>query len=98
MNLHKILLDATGKNWKIEIVKGKLGQTLFQKENAKVEEDKKSIMEYPLVKAIMAEFKGAKIETITRKIMESDDDEEEVSFEHSGDDTGLIFDEDKDDA
>ena len=98
MNLHKILLDATGKNWKIEIVKGKLGQTLFQKENAKVEEDKKSIMEYPLVKAIMAEFKGAKIETITRKIMESDDDEEEVSFEHSGDDTGLNFDEDKDDA
>ena len=98
MNLHKILLDATGKNWKIEIVKGKLGQTLLQKENAKVEEDKKSIMEYPLVKAIMAEFKGAKIETITRKIMEEDDDDEDVSFEHSGDDSGLIFDEDKDDA
>ena len=25
-------------------------------------------MEYPLVKAIMAEFKGAKIETLTRRV------------------------------
>ena len=98
MNLHKILQDATGKNWKIEIVKGKLGQTLFQKENAKAEEDKKSIMEYPLVKAIMAEFKGAKIETITRKIMEDDDEENDLSFGGSGDDNGLIYDEERDDA
>ena len=98
MGLHKVLLDATGKKWKIEIVKGRLGQTIFQKENAKAEEDKKSIMEYPLVKAIMAEFKGAKIETITRKIMENDDDDAQAVFEHGGDDNGLIFDEDKDDA
>lgn len=75
LNLHKILEEATGKSWKIEITKGSLGQTISQKENAKTEEEKRNIMEYPLVKAIMAEFKGAKIETLTRKIMENDDDE-----------------------
>lgn len=75
LNLHKILEEATGKSWKIEIIKGSLGQTISQKENAKTEEEKRNIMEYPLVKAIMAEFKGAKIETLTRKIMENDDDE-----------------------
>ncbi|MDO5385677.1 MAG: DNA polymerase III subunit gamma/tau [Pseudomonadota bacterium] len=75
LNLHKILEEATGKSWKIEIIKGSLGQTISQKENAKTEEERRNIMEYPLVKAIMAEFKGAKIETLTRKIMENDDDE-----------------------
>ena len=29
-------------------------------------------MEYPLVKAIMAEFKGARIETMTRNIIENE--------------------------
>lgn len=80
LNLHKILEEATGKSWKIEIIKGSLGQTISQKENAKTEEEKRNIMEYPLVKAIMAEFKGAKIETLTRKIMENDDDEGTSSF------------------
>ncbi len=80
LNLHKILEEATGKSWKIEIIKGSLGQTISQKENAKTEEEKRNIMEYPLVKAIMAEFKGAKIETLTRKIMENDDDEGASSF------------------
>ena len=80
LNLHKILEEATGKSWKIEIIKGSLGQTISQKENAKTEEEKRNIMEYPLVKAIMAEFKGAKIETLTRKIMENNDDEGASSF------------------
>ena len=57
-----------------------MGQTISQKENAKTEEEKRNIMEYPLVKAIMAEFKGAKIETLTRKIMENNDDEGASSF------------------
>lgn len=67
MNLRKILAEATGKDWKIDIQRGHLGETIADKERAKSEEDKRSIMEYPLVKAIMAEFKGAKIETLTRR-------------------------------
>ena len=68
MNLHKILAEATGKEWKIGILRGHLGETIADKERAKSEEEKRSIMEYPLVKAIMAEFKGAKIETLTRRV------------------------------
>lgn len=68
MNLHKILTEATGKEWKIDILRGHLGETIADRERAKTEEDKRSIMEYPLVKAIMAEFKGAKIETLTRRV------------------------------
>lgn len=67
MNLRKILAEATGKDWKIDIQRGHLGETIADKERAQSEEDKRSIMEYPLVKAIMAEFKGAKIETLTRR-------------------------------
>lgn len=68
MNLHKILTEATGREWKIDILRGHLGETIADRERAKTEEDKRSIMEYPLVKAIMAEFKGAKIETLTRRV------------------------------
>lgn len=66
MTLHKELLEATGKNWKIETLRGQMGQTIAQKENAAAEENKRNISEYPLVKAILAEFKGSKIETLTR--------------------------------
>ena len=38
---------------------------------------KKDVMDLPLVKAIMAEFKGAKIESLTRKIVESAEKGEE---------------------
>uniref|UniRef100_UPI00402A3479 DNA polymerase III subunit gamma/tau n=1 Tax=Candidatus Scatocola faecipullorum TaxID=2840917 RepID=UPI00402A3479 len=76
LNLHKILTEATGLTWKIELSRGALGVTLADLERAAEEEEKRNIMEYPLVKAIMAEFKGAKIETATRRITETDDDEE----------------------
>lgn len=66
LNLHKELLAATGKNWKLETLRGQMGETLAAKENAEDEANKRSISEYPLVKAILAEFKGAKIETLTR--------------------------------
>ena len=80
MNLHKIFEQATGKSWKIDTVRGNLGQTLFQKEDAKLAEERKDIMESPLVKAILAEFKGARIETITRKISQnSEDDDDDTS-------------------
>lgn len=74
MNLHHLLSEITGKKWKIDSQYGTLGVTLAKKERAKDEENKKNISEYPLVKAILAEFKGAKIETLTRKIIEQNSD------------------------
>lgn len=90
LNLHKILTEATGLTWKIELSRGALGVTLADLERAAEEEEKRNIMEYPLVKAIMAEFKGAKIETATRRITETDDDEE-IYF--GSDNNELIYDE-----
>ena len=84
MNLHKILTEATGLTWKIDILRGCVGETLADQERAELEEDKRSISEYPLVKAILAEFKGAKIETLTRKITSesAEEDEDEVFFDN----------------
>ena len=73
MNLHKALLEATGKEWKIDSSHGALGITIASKEKTAEEEYKRNVCEYPLVKAILAEFKGAKIETLTRKINDSND-------------------------
>lgn len=82
MNLHKELLQATGRNWKIESVRGAMGQTLAAKETAVEDENKRNISEYPLVKAILAEFKGAKIETLIRlqKEVSGDDEVETETF------------------
>ena len=77
VNLRKLLSEATGKEWKIDSVHGELGLTIAQKEKAAEDEYRKNIMEYPLVKAIMAEFKGAKIESLTRKLIQEADDNDE---------------------
>lgn len=68
LNLQKLLLEATGQKWEIETVRGSLGETIAQQEQAQDEQNKKSVSDLPLVKAILSEFKGAKIETLTRKI------------------------------
>lgn len=70
INLHKTLTEATGLEWKIDSARGVLGETIASKEKAEDEENKRTASEDPLVKAILAEFKGAKIETLTRKIAE----------------------------
>ena len=67
LNLQKALTEATGRNWQIDIRRGPLGETLADKEKAALEQNKRSISEYPLVKAILSEFKGARIDTLTRK-------------------------------
>ena len=73
-------------NWHIKLAlserKGPVGETLADKEAAVIEADKRSAAENPLVKAILSEFKGARIDTVTRKASasgtsESDDEEEQ---------------------
>lgn len=83
LNLQKALVEATGQNWQIEIRHGPLGETLADKEKAALEQDKRDISEYPLVKAILSEFKGARIDTLTRKYnpsesLEKDDSDNEI--------------------
>ena len=84
MNLHKLLSDATGKQWEIEIVKGEVGETIAEKEKSAVEAKKKNVAEYPLVKRILEEFKGSKIETVIRKNLDNLAEEEpEISEENN---------------
>jgi DNA polymerase-3 subunit gamma/tau len=91
-NLIKALQQTTGQNWEIDVLKGSLGETIADKENASLAEKKRDVMAYPLVKAIMNEFKGAKIESLSRRTPENAESAEngDISFETN---TDLIFDE-----
>jgi len=76
MNFQKFLTHATGKTWKIDIIKGDLGETIADKEKTIIEAKKKNVSEYPLVKKILEEFRGSKIETVIRKNLENIAEEE----------------------
>lgn len=75
-NLRKFLEVETGINWVIDFDYEPLGETLAYLESKELNKDKENISEYPLVKAILSEFKGAKIETIVRKAVEDAEDDE----------------------
>lgn len=79
-NLRKFLTKETGVSWVIDIDYEPLGETLAFKETKELERDKKNISEYPLVKAILSEFNGAKIETVIRKAVEEAEDDEAAEF------------------
>ena len=62
--------------------KGPLGETIADKEKTEVDVKKKNVAEYPLVKKILEEFKGAKIETVIRKnLAKLSEEEPEISEE-----------------
>ena len=90
LNLQKVLTEATGENWTIETSRGKMGETIAQHEQAADEANKRNVADLPLVKAILAEFKGSKIETLTRKLTEESLEDETTGFE----DAETYFDED----
>lgn len=96
LDLQKILMEATGIKWDINIVSGAVGETIADKEQAQDNANKKNVSDLPLVKAILAEFKGAKIETLTRKITTNEDEEsgEITASSVSYDDNDNYFDED----
>lgn len=75
-NLRKFLETETKAAWVIDIDYEPLGQTLADLES--LSGDKKNISEYPLVKAILSEFNGAKLDTIIRKAVK---ESEESDFE-----------------
>ena len=76
-NFNKELEIASGIKWKVEIRRGPLGETLADKERYALEQDKQSVSEYPLIKAILSEFPGAKIDTLVRKVAQEETDDEE---------------------
>ena len=82
MGLHKLLTDATSKKWEIEIIRGELGETIADKEKSLVDVNRKNVSEYPLVKKILEEFKGSKIETIIRKNLEQLEEQEPENSEN----------------
>jgi DNA polymerase-3 subunit gamma/tau len=80
-DLRKFLAGETGINWIIDTDYEPLGETLAYQESRELNRDKENISEYPLVKAILSEFNGAKIETIVRKATEEAEDENLDFFE-----------------
>jgi len=80
MTLHHVLSEATGKQWKIDSSRGTLGETIADTEKAKSENDQRDVAEYPLVRAILEEFKGAKIESLVRKAQAEVEDSEPELF------------------
>ena len=80
LNFRNFLEKETGKVWKFDIDYEPLGETLAMIEAKEMDRDRKNISEYPLVKAILAEFNGAKIETFIRKSVEEAEDEEPADF------------------
>ena len=75
VSLRNILAEASGYDWIVEVESGALGETIADAENARNEANKKSVQEYPIVKAILSEFRGANIETLTRKAEKEDNEE-----------------------
>ncbi len=66
LQLSEILFEATGAHWKIDVKHGPLGTTIAKKEKEKIEADKRQVVEYPLVRAIMDTFQYAKFDTLLR--------------------------------
>lgn len=79
-NFRTFLERETGTPWKFDIDYEPLGETLAFIEARELNRDKKNISEYPLVKAILNEFNGAKIETIIRRQAEEAADDEPAEF------------------
>lgn len=79
--LNKILEETTGGKWALDIVPGEVGRTVADIENEQKEKDKKNVAETPLVKAILEEFRGARIENLTRKVKAGEDDGNESANE-----------------
>ena len=79
-NFNKELEVASGIKWQIQIRRGPLGETLADKEKNALENDKKSVSEYPLVKAILSEFYGAKIDTLVRKVSDDAQNDEDENL------------------
>lgn len=88
ITIGKILESATGQKWTLDIIPGEVILSMANIEKARKEAEQKNVAEDPLVKAVLAEFRGAKIETLIRKIAE----EEKENFDNNDDFINEVFD------
>lgn len=97
LKLRTFLEKETGRNWKFDIDYEPLGETLAAREARELESDKKNISEYPLVKAILSEFNGARIETFVRKAAAepAQDEEQNGGFAGNAEDNLVYNDEEE---
>lgn len=82
--IRNILAEASGYDWVFDIENGPLQETIADRENAKLEQNKRDVQSNPLVKAVLDEFKGARIETIVRKQAQNNENqviEDDVFYE-----------------
>ncbi|MBQ9235952.1 MAG: DNA polymerase III subunit gamma/tau [Alphaproteobacteria bacterium] len=81
LDLQKNLAEITGQKWIID-TDFSFGETLAQKEERQDMAYRKDALDLPLVKAIMAEFSKAKIESLTRKTNNDNtsDSEDDISY------------------
>ena len=89
-NLIKTLRETTGQDWGVEILSGIMGETLADREDAVLAKKERAVMEYPLVRAIMEEFNGAKIESLIRRVQENNESVDDLVISSNND---LNFDE-----
>ena len=75
VSLQSFLEKNTHQKWIIDVTHSPLGQTIADKEELKTMAYQKDALELPLVKAIMAEFAGAKIDSLVRKIQNETNEE-----------------------
>ena len=85
-NIKKALKDATNVSWVVETRFNEVGETLADIEKAQKDEDTRQISQYPLVRAVLDEFKGAKFDTLLRvdssaKSVNTDEQEQINNFE-----------------
>ena len=80
-SLRENLEEASGYKWTFEIEGGQLGETIADKENRRFEENKRNAQESLLVKEVLEEFKGAKIESLTRKKNSEEEKQDDIFYE-----------------
>lgn len=84
--INRFLQEATGDKWIFENISGEVTNSIATTEKAQRESDKKNISETLLVKTILEEFSGAKIESLTRKAKPNESNEsiseEDDAFEY----------------
>lgn len=84
--LGQCLEKSTGKKWALDVVPGEVILSIANIENAKKEAEQKDVADNPLVKAILQEFRGAKIETLVRKVSSDAEEDDDVVNDYVSED------------
>jgi len=90
LSLQEFLEKTTKYKWQIDITDSPLGQTLADKEEQLSHNYQKDALDLPLVKAVMAEFAGAKIDVLVRKVNNDNNDNPHEDLEFNDFNSGYM--------